>query len=73
MARCANALLKVGDGIAVADRGEILGMFKFPFGGLFSPEPWRSVASGLRRIQTLLKEMGSSFDKPIFALNFCRS
>ena len=70
MARCANALLEAGGGIVVVDKGEILELLAFPFGGLFSLQPWRSVAGGLRRIQSLLKEMGSSFDKPIFALNF---
>ena len=70
MARCANKLLEAGGGIAVVDKGEILESLTFPFGGLFSLEPWRSVASELRRIQALLKEMGSSFDKPIFTLNF---
>ena len=32
--------------------------------------PWKDVGRGLRRIQNRLKEMGSSFDKPIFALSF---
>lgn len=70
MARCANALLEAGGGIAVVEKGEILELLEFPFGGLFSPQPWRGVGRGLRDIQTLLKEKGSSFDKPIFALSF---
>jgi adenine deaminase len=70
MARCANALLEAGGGIAIVEKGEILEMIDFPLGGLFSLQPWRQVADGLRRIQARLKMMGSPFDKPIFALNF---
>jgi adenine deaminase len=70
MARCATALVEAGGGIAVVDKGEILELLEFPFGGLFSLQPWRLVGRGLRSIQTLLKKMGSSFDKPIFTLSF---
>jgi adenine deaminase len=70
MARCANVLLEAGGGMAIVNRGEILAKIEFPFGGIFSLYPWQEVGSGLRRIQTRLREMGSSFDKPIFALSF---
>jgi len=70
MARCANALLEAGGGISIVEGEEILEMLEFPFGGIFSPQPWRQVGSGLRRVQERLREMGSSFDKPIFALSF---
>jgi adenine deaminase len=70
MARCANVLLETGGGIAIVENGEILELIEFPFGGIFSLQPWREVGHGLRRIQARLKKMGSSFDKPMFALNF---
>jgi adenine deaminase len=70
MAKCANALLDAGGGIAVVDGGETLEMLDFPLGGLCSLQPWDQVGAALRRIQRRLKKMGSSFDKPIFALNF---
>jgi adenine deaminase len=70
MARCASALLEAGGGIAIVDNGEMLEMIEFPLGGIFSLGPWRQVGGGLRRIQARLKQMGSPFDKPIFALNF---
>lgn len=70
MALCANALQQAGGGIAVVDRGEILEKIEFPCGGIFSLHPWQEVGKGLKRIQSRLKQMGSSFDKPIFALNF---
>jgi adenine deaminase len=70
MALCANALLDAGGGIAIADGGEIIDKLDFPCGGVFSLYPWQEVGKGLRRMQTRLKEMGSPFDKPIFALIF---
>jgi adenine deaminase len=42
----------------------------FPCGGIFSLRPWRDVGKGLRRLQNQVKKLGSSFDKPIFALTF---
>ena len=70
MALCANLLLDAGGGMAIVDRGEVLDKIEFTCGGIFSLSPWQEVGKGLRRIQSRLKEMGSSFDKPIFALNF---
>ncbi|MSP41215.1 MAG: adenine deaminase [Deltaproteobacteria bacterium] len=70
MALCANILLEAGGGMAIVDGGQLLEKLEFPFGGIFSLLPWQVVGQGLRRVQTRLKEMGSPFDKPIFALNF---
>jgi adenine deaminase len=70
MALCANVLLEAGGGIAVVDRGDIIEKLEFPCGGIFSLDPWQEVGKGLRRIQQRIKEMGSPFDKPIFALIF---
>jgi adenine deaminase len=70
MALCANVLLEAGGGIAIINRGIILERLDFPCGGIFSLLPWQEVGQGLQLIQNCLKEMGSSFDKPIFALSF---
>jgi adenine deaminase len=70
MALCVQALLQAGGGIAIVNGGTVLEQIDFPCGGIFSVAPWQDVGQGLRRIQTRLKEMGSSFDKPIFALSF---
>lgn len=70
MALCANALLEAGGGMAIADGGEIVDRLDFPCGGIFSLYPWQEVGKGLQRMQNRLKEMGSPFDKPIFALIF---
>jgi adenine deaminase len=65
-----QSLIEAGGGMAIVHRAAVLEKINFPFGGIFSLDPWPTVARGLRRIQNRLKEMGSSFDKPIFALNF---
>jgi adenine deaminase len=70
MALCANALIESGGGIAIAHNGAIVEKLDFTIGGIFSLEPWQNVGRGLKRIQDRLREMGSPFDKPIFALNF---
>ena len=70
MALCANVLLKAGGGMAIVDGGQVLEKLEFVFGGIFSLNPWQEVGKGMRRIHSRLKAMGSSFDKPIFALNF---
>jgi len=70
MALCANILLDAGGGMAMVDGAAVLEKLEFPFGGIFSLYPWQEVGKGMARIQSRLKEMGSSFDKPIFALNF---
>ena len=70
MALCANILIECGGGIAVVDQGQVLEKIEFPFGGIFSLQPWREVGSRLRRIQNCLREYGSSFDKPLYALAF---
>ena len=56
--------------MAIVDGGQVVEKMEFPVGGIFSLLPWQEIGTGLRRIQGCLKEMGSSLDKPIFALNF---
>ena len=70
MAFCANALIAAGGGMVMVKGGSLLHKIDFPCGGIFSLEPWQDVGKGLRRMQNLLKEMGSPFDKPTFALSF---
>lgn len=70
MARCANLLIEAGGGIAVVERGEVLEKMEFPAGGIFSLRPWQEVGQGLDRIHRRLRERGSPFLKPLYALMF---
>jgi len=70
MALCANLLIAAGGGMAVVDRGEVLEKIDFPVGGIFSLGPWQEMGEGLSRVHRCLKERGSPFLKPIYALCF---
>jgi adenine deaminase len=70
MALCANNLIESGGGIALVDHGRLLETLEFPLGGVSSLQPWREVGSRLRRIQNRLREHGSPFDRPLYALSF---
>ena len=70
MALCANALIECGGGMAIVNRGQVLEKIEFPFGGIFSLRPWQDIAKGLSRIQRCLRDNGSKFDKPMYALSF---
>jgi len=70
MARCANVLIEAGGGMAVVDKGEVAVKLELPVGGIFSLRPWQEMGEGLARIHRCLRERGSPFPKPIYALMF---
>ncbi len=70
MALCANLLIEAGGGMAVVDRGEGIEKIDFPVGGVFSLRPWQEGGKGLGLIHRCLRERGSLFSKPIYALMF---
>jgi adenine deaminase len=70
MAICANVLVKCGGGMAIVNQSEVLDEIAFPVGGVFSMYRWQEVAKRLRRFQRLLRERGSTFEKPMYALSF---
>ncbi|MGH7834690.1 MAG: adenine deaminase [Candidatus Binatia bacterium] len=70
MALCANSLIASGGGITIVDRGTVIDKMEMPAGGLFSLEPWRDAGSRLARLNRRLREKGSPFTKPLYALMF---
>jgi adenine deaminase len=70
MALCANALIECGGGMAVVDRNQVLERIEFGFAGIFSLDPWRQVGKQLSALQRRLRENGSMFDRPMYALSF---
>ena len=70
MALCANALIESGGGMAVVNNGQVVEKMEFPVGGIFSLNPWRQVGQHLRRIHHRLREQGSPFERPMYALCF---
>ena len=70
MALCANILIEAGGGMAVVDHGVVLEKIDFPVGGIFSLRPWQEMGEGISRIHRCLRERGSPFPKPMYALMF---
>lgn len=70
MALCANALIESGGGMAVVNNGQMVEKIEFPAGGIFSLNPWRRVGQDLGRIHRCLRERGSQFERPLYALCF---
>ncbi len=70
MALCANALIGSGGGMAVVNNGQMVEKIEFPAGGIFSLNPWRRVGQDLGRIHRCLRERGSQFERPLYALCF---
>jgi len=70
MALCANALIESGGGMAIVNNGRVVEKIDFPAGGIFSLNPWRRVGQDLGRIHRCLRERGSQFERPMYALCF---
>ena len=70
MALCANSLIECGGGIALVDHGRCLEKLEFPLGGISCARPSREVGSRLKHIQNCLRDHGSPFDRPLYALSF---
>jgi adenine deaminase len=70
MAVCANALIESGGGMVIVNNGQVVEKLEFPVGGIFSLNPWRQVGQQLRRIHRCLREQGSPFERPMYALCF---
>lgn len=70
MALCANVLMECGGGVALVNNGQVLERLDLSAGGICSLYRWQEVAKRLAKIQGLLREQGSPFDKPLFALSF---
>ena len=70
MAVCANELIRAGGGVAVVDRGEVIERLDLPIGGIFSLKSWQEMGEALKGIHHCLREKGSPFPKPLYALCF---
>ena len=70
MALCANALIESGGGMAIVNNGQLVEKIDFPVGGIFSLNQWRGVGQDLGSIHRCLRERGSQFERPMYALCF---
>jgi adenine deaminase len=70
MALCANSLIAAGGGINIVEHGAVVDKMEMPVGGLFALDGWRDVGGRLARLNQCLREKGSPFAKPLYALMF---
>jgi adenine deaminase len=70
MALCADEVIRAGGGVAIVDRGAVIERMDLPIGGIFSLSPWQEIGEQVKAIHRCLKEKGSSFSKPLYALSF---
>jgi adenine deaminase len=70
MTACAERLLALGGGIAVARDGEVRGELPLPVAGLLSDAPVEDVVAGLEGLQALLREQGVGDPAPFMTLSF---
>ncbi len=70
MALCANTLIEIGGGMTVVNHGQVMERIDFPVGGIFNLDSWQQVGHDLRRIHRCLRERGSQFERPMYALFF---
>jgi adenine deaminase len=70
MAACAECLVALGGGIAVADRGVVRGALALPVAGLLSEAPAEAVVESLDALVALLREQGVEGEAPFMTLSF---
>jgi adenine deaminase len=70
MRACAERLVELGGGIAVADGGAVLGELALPVAGLLSEEPAEAVVERLDELVALLRDQGVGGDAPFMTLSF---
>lgn len=61
---------KMGGGVVLVDRGEILAEIPLPIGGLMSVASLKQVADQMDRMKAIVKGMGSPLEDPVFTLGF---
>lgn len=70
MRACADRLVALGGGIAVADGGVVRGELALPVAGLLSEARAEEVVARLDALAALLGEQGVAVDAPFMTLSF---
>jgi adenine deaminase len=61
---------ELGGGMVLVHQGQVLAEIPLPIGGLMSAGPLEDVATQMRAMKTLLREMGCPLEDPVFTLGF---
>ena len=70
MAAAVNRLIAIGGGFAAVRQGVVLGELPLRLAGLMSLEPFESVATGLRSLRALVRDLGCTLPEPFLQLAF---
>jgi adenine deaminase len=70
MIKKTNALLRMGGGITLADRGRIVHALSLPEGGIMSDLPVKLLARQLAEVNNVLKDYGSLLDDPFLTISY---
>jgi adenine deaminase len=70
MAAAADAVRRMGGGLAAVARGEVMASLPLPVAGLMSELPVAEVAAGLHAVRAAARELGSPLAAPYMALSF---
>jgi adenine deaminase len=65
-----NALARLGGGLCVVDRGEVVTSLRLPIAGLMSDRPAEEVDQGMRRLDAALARLGVTIPTPFMYLSF---
>ena len=60
----------IGGGVVLVERGEVLVEIPLPIGGLMSVASLDQTAAQMDSMKTILKEMGSPLEDPVFTIGF---
>lgn len=72
VARCVDATIADGGGIAIQHRGELLRL-PLPYGGAISPEPFASIEAYWLSVRAIFTELGSDLPDPISTMLYIGS
>jgi adenine deaminase len=70
MAACVHRLAKIGGGVVIADRGQVVDELPLPVAGLMSDRPLLEVHKTLAAMEARLREMGVGMEAPFMCLSF---
>ena len=70
MKLAAEAVIDMGGGVVVVDKGKIIHSLSLPQGGTMSNLGVPELALELQKIKTLLREKGSALDDPLWTIGF---
>jgi adenine deaminase len=70
MVLAANSVLRMGGGVALVEKGEILHTLHLPYGAVMSDLGVNALAMELEKTNAVMRERGSTLDDPLWTMGF---